>query len=388
MLTRSRFPAALGAAALLLAACAKAPETQAPPPTAVDVIAVQPTVLPLELDYSARIAGAREVEVRARVSGILQKRLYTEGSRVREGDVLFRIDPAPFVAALDQARAQLGVAQAQFDEAKRDYDRVVPLAGQGLVSQRDRDQATGAYEGARASVAAAQALVRAAELNYSWTTVRAPISGYTSREARSEGSLVVAGDDSSLLTRIVQSDELYVEFAVVDEEASLLRAALARGGEPIAVEVSTEAWQSAPLKARLAFIDTLVDPGSGTVMARATLRNEEQRLTPGQFVRARVTGVPSPERIVVPKRAVLRSAQGDSVWRVTESDTVEIAPVKLGRAQGNLVTVLEGLAPGERVLVDGVIKVQPGATVAPNAVTLAQASSAATTAAAAAGTTP
>lgn len=374
MLTRPWLPAALGAAALLLAACAKAPDAHAPPPTAVDTLVVQPVALPLDLSYSARAAGAREVEVRARVSGILLKRLYEEGSRVREGDVLFRIDPAPFAAVVDQAKAQFNVAVAALDEARRDYERIVPLAGQGLVSQRDSDIATGTYERARANVESARAALRTAELDAAWTTVRAPISGITSREARSEGSLVIAGSESSLLTRIAQADPLHVEFAVVVEEAALLRSALARG-QDITVEVQPEG-SAAPLEARLAFVDTFIDAGSGTVMARAILPNPQGAITPGQFVRATVQGIALTPRIVIPSRAVLRSAQGTAVWAVDAAGKAEMRPVTLGRTSGNLVAVAEGLAAGDRVVVNGVSKLGPGAPLATSDLSFEQAGSA------------
>lgn len=374
MLTRSRLPAALGAAALLLVGCAKAPDAQAPPPTAVDTLIVQPVALPLDLSYSARAAGAREVEVRARVSGILLKRLYEEGSRVREGEVLFRIDPAPFAAVLDQAKAQFNVAEAALDEARRDYERISPLAGQGLVSQRDSDIATGTYERARANVESARAALRTAQLDVAWTTVRAPISGVTSREVRSEGSLVIAGTESSLLTRIAQADPLHVEFAVIEEEATLLRGALARG-QQVAVDVQPEG-SNLPLEARLAFVDTFIDGGSGTVMARAILPNPEGAITPGQFVRASVQGIALTPRIVIPSRAVLRSAQGTAVWTVDAEGKAEMRPVTLGRTSGNLVAVAQGLAAGERVVVNGVSKLGPGAPLATSDLSFEQASSA------------
>ena len=194
-----------------------------PPPPEVVVNSVSRGEVPIQLSYSGRTAGSREVEVRARVSGILLERLYEEGKRVREGEVLFRIDPEPFRAAAAQARAELAVAVAQRDEARRNRDRLVPLFEKSAVSRRERDAAVSAFEIGEANVAAAQARLRTAQLELGYTEVRAPISGLASREERSEGSLVTAGEDSSLLTRIVQTDPLYVDFSIAESEAALLR---------------------------------------------------------------------------------------------------------------------------------------------------------------------
>src|SRR5882724_2421845 len=190
-------------ALLLLSALASCGQPQAPqgmPAIEVGALEVKPQTLALTLEHAAQLRGVREVEVRSRVSGILQKRLYQEGSRVKEGDVLFRIDPAPFEAAAAKARAELGVQQANLQNATRDRDRVLSLYEQKLVSLRDRDSAIAAADSAAASVAATAAALKSSELDLSYTSVRAPISGLTSRETRSEGSLVTAGADSSLLT--------------------------------------------------------------------------------------------------------------------------------------------------------------------------------------------
>ena len=193
------------ALAVLLSACGQPPPQQTLPPAEVSALEVQPRDLPLQLDYAAQLRGMREVEVRARVSGILLERRYDEGAAVKAGDVLFRIDPAPFRAEADRARAELGVQQANLQQARRERDRILPLYDQKLASLRDRDTAVAAFESAQAAVAAAEAAMKSADLNLSYTDVRAPIAGLTSREVRSEGSLVTAGDDSSLLTYIVQS---------------------------------------------------------------------------------------------------------------------------------------------------------------------------------------
>lgn len=366
----------LALTALAVVGCSGDPAPQAPPPTAVDVATVERTALPLALTYTARTTGIREVEVRARVSGILLQRQYQEGARVKAGEVLFRIDPAPTRAAAAQARAQLAVAQAQLSESKRDSERVGPLYEKGAVSQRDRDSALAGFESAQASLAASQAALDAANLDLSYTEVRAPISGVTSREARSEGSLVTAGSDSSLLTRIVQTDRLYVEFSVPEGEATLMRAALAKRSsekDKLTVDVVFDEGSGAVKQALLTFIDSAADVNSGTIQARAELDNADGTLIPGQFVRATVRGVSLPETAVIPARALMRGPQGPFVWALDDKNVVAFRPVKTGRGQGNLVSVTEGLAVGDRYIVDGVVKVQPGATVEPNLITVDQA---------------
>jgi membrane fusion protein (multidrug efflux system) len=335
------------------------------PALEVGVLEVRPRSLPLALEYAAQLRGVREVEVRARVSGILLERLYKEGARVEAGDLLFRIDPDPFRAEAARARAELGVRQANLEQTRRERDRILPLYDQRLTSLRDRDNAIAAFESAEAAVAAAQAALRTAELDLSYTDVRAPISGLTSREVRSEGSLISADDDSSLLTHIVQADRLYVDFAVSDTEASLISDAVAENPHQVAVRVIDSRGHVLGAEARIEFIAPRVDDETGTVGIRATLDNADGSLLPGRVVRARVEGVTIPNALVIPKRALMHGAQGAFVWVVAEGNAVAPQPVALGAASGNDVVVADGLAPGSRVVVDGVLKVQPGAVVDP-----------------------
>jgi membrane fusion protein, multidrug efflux system len=346
----------------ILMGCGKEPEQQAPPPVEVGAVEVQPQSLALTLEHAAQLRGVREVEVRARVSGILLKRMYQEGSRVKEGDLLFRIDPAPFAAQVARARAELGVQQANLQQARRERDRIVPLYEQKLISLRDRDTAIAADESAVALVAAAEAALKSAELDLSYTNVRAPISGLTSREARSEGSLVTAGGESSLLTYIVQADQLYVQFAVPQAEAASLTTAN-KGEGQVTVDVLDTAGEVLAEGARVEFISPAVGNQTGTVEVRAVLTNTNRELLPGQVVRARVKGVNLANTLVIPKRAVMHGVQGSFVWLIGAGDKVEFRPVQLGVTAGNSVAVATGLQAGERIVVDGILKVQPGAVV-------------------------
>ena len=365
--TRSLGNMGIRAGALLLslsvlAACKGEQPQMQPPPTEVAVQTINSASAPLELTYTARTVGSREVEVRARVGGILLKRRYEEGSRVKEGQTMFQIDPEPIRARLALARAEVAVAKARLDEARRQQDRVLPLFDKNAVSQSRRDEVVSGFEVAQANLAAAEAAQRTAELDLEYSDVRAPISGLTSREVLSEGSLV--STDSSLLTRIVQIDPLYVEFSVPEAEATLLRNSIAPSSNSApTVKLLLDDGTQYPDAAKLTFVDNAVDRESGTVRVRAVLKNSAAQLIPGQFVRAKVEGVTLANVVSVQRKAVMNGPQGRFVWLVAAGDKIEFRPVQVGRGFGNNVVVTEGLAPGDRVVVEGVMKVQPGAPV-------------------------
>jgi membrane fusion protein, multidrug efflux system len=360
-------------AALGLAACNQPPAAPpAFPPVEVGVIDVEPRELVLQLEYPGQLKGVREVEVRALVSGILLERRYDEGERVQAGDLLFRIDPERFRAAAARARAEVAVQEANLGQARRERDRIVPLYDQGLASLRDRDTALAAFESAEAGVAAARAALRTAELELSYTEVRAPIGGLTSREVRSEGSLVTAGTESSLLTYIVQADRLYVDVAVADTDADLVRNALASDAAGhVGVQVTDAQGQAIGAMGEIEFVSPRVDDATGTVAIRAVLDNPGG-IVPGRIVRAHIEGVSVPNALVIPKRAVMHGAQGAYVWTVDASGQPAPTPVELGALSGNDVAVTAGLTAGARVVVDGTLKIRPGQPV--NAVPIAQGS--------------
>lgn len=361
----SQRAAAFGAALIAagLVGCDQPQQSFTPPPVVVSTLEVRPTVLPIELEYAAQLRGVREVEVRARVSGILLERRYEEGQAVKAGELLFKIDPAPFRAEAERARAELGVRQADLRQAERERERILPLQERGVASARDRDNAIAAFETARASVAAAEAALRTAELSLSYTDVRAPIDGLTSREVRSEGSLVTAGSDSSLLTYIVQADRLYIDFAIPDADAALVRAAIAATPDAVTVRVLSATSAPADNTAKIEFVAPRIDDRTGTVAIRALLDNARAALVPGLVTRVRVEGVVVAGALVIPQRAVSRGIQGAYVWRVDAANTVAMQPVELGVSSGNDTTVVSGLASGDRIVVDGILKVQPGAVI-------------------------
>jgi membrane fusion protein (multidrug efflux system) len=349
---------------LALVACNKQQENHAPPAPEVTVQTVDSQPVPLELTYTARTVGSREVEVRARVGGIVLKRRYQEGSRVVQGQPLFQIDPEPVRARLSSARAEVAVAKARLEESRRQRDRVLPLFEKNAVSQSRRDEAVSGYEVAAANLQAAESQLRMAQLDLEYTDVRAPISGLTSREVMSEGSLVSTEQSSSLLTKIVQVDPLYIEFAVPEAEAVLIRGQLApanKSAQPPGVKLVLEDGSEYPQVAQVTFVDNAVDVGSGTVGVRAVLPNKNGQLIPGQFIRAKVEGVVMSSVVSVPRKAVMNGPQGAFVWVVGDDQKAQMRPVQVGRSMGNNVIVTDGLQAGERYIVEGVMKVmQPG----------------------------
>lgn len=352
------------AAGLVLAACGKAPAPPAPPAPEVTVQTVDSQPVPLELTYPARTVGSREVEVRARVGGIVLKRRFQEGSWITQGQPMFQIDPEPVRARAASARADVAVAKARLDEARRNRDRVLPLFEKNAVSQSRRDEAASGYDVAQANLQAAQSQLRMAQLDLEYTDVRAPISGLTSREVLSEGSLVSTGQQSSLLTKIVQVDPLYIEFTVPEAEAAMIRGGLAPAnpsGRPPGVKLVLEDGSEYPQAAQVTFVDNAVDVNSGTVRVRAVLPNKDAKLIPGQFLRAKVEGVVLSNVVSVPRKAVMAGPQGSFVWVVGADSKAQMRSVQVGRSMGNNVIVTDGLQAGDRYIVEGVMKVmQPG----------------------------
>jgi membrane fusion protein (multidrug efflux system) len=357
---------AVGLAFVVCDPVGKAMAQQAPPPPEVAVQPVSARDVPLTFEYAGRVTGSREVQVRARVSGILLERTYVEGQVVKQGDVLFRIDPETYQVQLTRAEAQLAQEQARLLQAERNWKRIQPLFQRETVSARERDEALSALDLARASVAVAEAEVKAARISLDYTKVVAPVSGVTSQEAVSEGSLVGTGATDSLLTRITQLDPLYVNFAIPDSEWAARTAQINEGivtlppDRNLVVEVRTSAGAALDVEGRLNYTDSSIDPQTGTISARAVVPNPDNKLLPGQFVRVVVKGMTLKNAITIPQPALMQGPQGPFVYIVTPEGQAQVRPVKLGRAMGDQWVVTDGLAPGDRVVTEGVIKVRPG----------------------------
>lgn len=360
----------------LSAGCGKdksgeASQAGGPPVSEVIVKTIAVADVPLNLEYVGQVAGSREVQVRARVGGILLKRSYEEGARVKQGDLLFEIDPLPYKAALEQARGVLGQAEARLANAKRNFDRMRTLRRENVVSQKDSDDARTEFEAASASAKAAQAAVREANLNLGYTRVEAPISGITSKETRSEGSLIGTGQDASLLTTINRIDPIYVNFSIPGPEAMKIRKDRAEGrmiftaGSDFQVRFLAGDGSLLPQSGHINFLDTQVDAQTGVMKARAEAPNPTADILPGQFVRVRLEGAVLKQIMLIPQAAVLRTQQGPMVWVVNEKNIVSPRPVTLGSTLGNNYLLEAGITPGERIIVEGVIKVRPEMPVKP-----------------------
>lgn len=372
-------PGYLPSLALLLMLWLPGASGQTPnaPPPAVTVTEVRAGDVPLSYEHAARVAASREVQVRAQAGGILLAREFIEGAEVKAGDILFRIDPAPYRAELALAQAQLQQAQAQLDQAKRDADRAIQLARSGAGSERARDEAVAQRDLAEAGVAAARARVTVAELNLGYTTVHAPISGITSQEQVPEGSLIGTGD-ASLLTRITQLDPVHVYFSTTQSELEEARALLesqglwGRAGELVKVRIMFGDGRIYEHAGTIDFAASGLDPQTGTLRVRATVPNPERRLLPGQFVRAIVTGITLKDAIVIPHAALLQGPQGQFVYTVNREGRAEARPVQLGREVDTGWIVESGLTPGDRLITEGIIKVRPGAPVSTSGATAAE----------------
>ena len=331
------------------------------PPVPVTVQQVKPTQVPITIEAVGQTEGAREVEVRARVGGILKKRLYEEGERVKAGQVLFQIDPVPLQITLAQTKAQLAQQKARLAQANRESTRLKGLIEQKAISQREYDDAVSNQAIAQAMIQAAQATVREAQLNLSYTTVTAPVSGLSGRAARSEGALVDTATNS-LLTTIVQVNPIWVRFSLGDRDLARLRGAQAGPDTFKQVSLLLQDGTAYPNKGQLNFTANQVDPQLSTVQLRATFENPEGRLLPGQFVRVRLTTGERDGVFLLPQVAVMQGDQGQFVY-VVNNGKAEIRPVQTAEWQGANWVILGGLKSGEQVIVDNLLKVRPGAPV-------------------------
>ncbi len=387
-------------AAVLLTACGpnKGQGGHGFPPAAVNLRTLAPTTVPLRFEYAGQTAGSKEAEVRARVTGILERRTYREGGWVAAGQTLFVIDSRSYATQVQQAEAALARARALHVQAQRDLERLQPLAQSGVVSRRELDAVLSAQETAAANVLVAEAQLAEARLNLSYTTVTSPVAGFASRAQKSEGSLVAPGAES-LLTTVLQIDPLHVNFSLTEGDALRLNQMIARGelvlpegGTPGApsntapnitprnkpargfqVRLRLADGSEYPLPGQLVFIDARVNPTTGSFDARAQVPNPEGLLKPGQFVRVLLDGGVRPQALVVPRRAVMEGPQGKFVYVASKTpegnDVAQPRPVVVGdwvKVDGEDQWLIEsGLQAGDPVVVEGMAKIFPLPTGAP-----------------------
>jgi membrane fusion protein (multidrug efflux system) len=347
-------------AALMLAGCNKdAGQAAAPAAVPVSVLQVQPREVPVAYEAVARTEGSREVQIRARVAGILEQQLYGEGDAVKAGAPLFRIERAPFEIDLAQQRAALGQEQSRLELAKQEFERLKGLADKRAISQREADQAASTLKQSEAAVQLAQARVRQSELNLSYTTVEAPIAGVTGRAQQSIGSLLAPNADSSLLTTLTRTDPIWVRFALAEAEYASLRQ---RDPKQLEVKLILADGSGYAAPGRLNFAGSTVDANLGTVQMRAEFPNPKLQLLPGQYVKVQVVAG-TQQAIVVPQSAVLENQSGRFVWLIGPEGKALARNVKTGSWLGQDWVVLGGLQAGDSVIVNNLVRLRPGTPV-------------------------
>jgi membrane fusion protein, multidrug efflux system len=363
----------VAAGLLLVSGCGKSGSTvpAGPQSLEVSVLTVQPESVTLSRDLSGRTSAHRLAEVRARISGIVQKRLFTEGGDVREGDVLFEIDPAPYQAVLDSARASHARAVASLASAQAQAERYKGLVETHAISKQTYDDAVASQLALKADVAAAAAAVRTAEINLGYTRVTSPISGRIGRAEVTEGAYVQQGT-ATLLATVQQLDPLYVDLSQSADEVLRLKQDLAsgrltrdaRGAARVTVILGDD--RTYPQPGSLQFSDVSVNTSTGTVTLRALVPNPDLDLLPGMFVRARLEEGVTPAALLLPQSVVSRNAKGDPTALVVgANDMVELRPLQVSRTVGNRWLVTAGLKAGDRVIVDNLQKIRPGMPVKP-----------------------
>ena len=358
-----------------LAGCGDKPQAGPPPggmpPAEVGVVTVTPGEIGLVTELPGRLEASRAAQVRARATGIVLQRTFREGSEVRAGQQLFRIDPAAYAATYSSTQAGLAKAQANLAQTTMLAERYKPLVEANAISKQDYANAVAAQKQAEAEVTGARASVQTAGINLGYASVTAPISGRIGRALVTEGALVSQGE-ATPLALIQQIDPMFVNFTQSATEVLNLRRALeagrlkrAAGTESASVRIVLEDGTVHSRAGRLLFSDLTVDPTSGQVTLRAEVPNPGTVLLPGMYVRVQVEQAKAGNAVLLPQQAVTRSSQGDSVMIVGGDGKVSPRPIKVGGEQGGQWVVLEGLKAGEQVMVDGFQKLQPGATVKP-----------------------
>jgi len=356
----------------VLAGCSpKQSAPMAPPTPEVGVVTITSATVPVTTELPGRLDAVRTAQVRARATGILLKELYKEGSDVKEGDVLFQIDPAPLKADLDSAQANLDKARANLDSTQARADRYKALVAINAVSKQDNDDAKAAALQAKADVEAAQAAVETASLNFGYATVTAPISGRIGQAQVTEGALV-SQTEANQLALIQQLDPIYFDFTQSSTDVLRMRSAFDHGQlqkvatDAAKVTLLLDDGTTYQLPGKLLFADITVDPTTGMITLRAEFPNPDHILLPGMFARVQLEQAVDQDAISVPQRAVALSGDGTATVMVVKADnTVEARTIKLGIAIDNNWIVTDGLKAGDMVILEGLQKIKPGMTVKP-----------------------
>lgn len=346
-------------------------EASGPPaaagPIEVTAVTVTPRDAPVSTEFVAQTQSSRQVNIQARVSGFLERRMYTEGSLVEEGQVLFVMDQRPFQVQVEACEAELAKQQASLDMARANLERTRPLAAQNALSQKDLDDATGQFHAAEAAVEGARAKLESARLDLSYCTIVSPVAGITGAAEQQDGAYI--SPSNSLLTTVAVLSPMWVNFSVSENEMQRARDEVARGllrapeNHEYEVEVLLPDGSLYPHTGRITFASPSYNAQTGTFLLRASVANPEGLLRPNQYVRVRLQGAVRPDAILVPQRAVQQGGEGQFVWVAGADDTAEHRPVVVGPWQGAEWFISEGLRAGERVIVDGAIGLRAGTPV-------------------------
>ncbi len=358
------------AVVLTLVSCGSKDDAATKPPTMppmpVSVLEVQPTTVPIKAEAVAQTEGAKEVKIRPRVGGIVLKKMFEEGEEIKAGQPMFLIDPVPYQMAASQARAQLAQKKARLTQTKRESGRLKTLLETQSISQREYDNAVSDHAMANASLQESSAILHEAELNLSYAKVKAPANGMAGRFLYSEGALVSA--NTSLLTTIVQTSPIWVRFSLSDFELKQLGGMLtSQTVKNIALILPDGTVHPEP--GQLNFSASKIDPALGTQQLRAEFKNADKKLIPGQFVRVSITTGERNGVFLIPQSSVLTGEQGKFVFVAEKNQegktTANVRPIEVGHWQGQDWIVLSGLNPADKVIVDNLIKIRPGAAVEP-----------------------
>ena len=366
-MSRARHCIAAACSLLGLAGCGKPPPAPPAAPLEVTTMAVQPRDVPVVAEYIAQTQSSQAVNIQARVSGFLDKRVYTEGAVVKAGQVLYRMDQKPFQAQVDAAAAAMQRNQASLEVATANLKRTEPLVQQNALSQKDLDDAKGQYEQAGAAVAQSKAQLDSAKLDLSYTVITSPVDGVTSYSAVAEGSYLNA--QNSQLTTVSVLTPMWVNFSLSENEIQRIEGDIRKGrlklpaNREMTVEIEQGDGTLFPYTGKITFADPSYNAQTGTFLIRATVDNPKGSLRPNQYVRARLKGAVRPDAILVPQRAVQQGGRGHFVWIVGREGKAALRPVVVGDWQGDHWFISEGLQAGDQIVVDGAQRLAQGAAV-------------------------
>lgn len=356
---------AIVAAVLLVFGCGReAGQGTASAPVEVTTLTIEPRDTPVSVTYIAQTQSSQAVNIQARVSGFLDKRVYVEGSLVKAGQVLFQMDQKPFQAQVDAAQAALERSQAALDVARSNLARTRPLAKQNALSQKDLDDAVGQYQQAAAEVEGQKAQLETAKLNLSYTTITSPVAGASSFAAVADGTYLDA--QNAQLTTVSVLTPMWINFSLSENEMQRVRTEVAMGrmrlppDKNFEVEIELVDGTLFPIKGKITFADPSYNSATGTFLIRATVDNPDSVLRPNQYVRTRLQGIVRPQAILIPQRAVQQGSKGHFVWIINHQGQAEIRPVVVGNWQRDNWFIEEGLDAGDSVAVDGTLRLVPG----------------------------